>query len=484
MDSLPAIRTSRSLLVHIMYSLPLFIAPHVSAQDFLPLENSTELKTAYLSQVETESRNSKKQALKDFKKDLRAYYDQRTETLMDWAEFGHLVFDKRSINYLNSIKDEIARTNTNMDLSEIKLVIARYYWANAFSVGEGTIVFNVGLIPHLKSEDQLAFIMCHEFAHYLLDHSQKEVLRRLMAADSEEFRAELKDISKSEYYQASRLKELLSKNLFSQRAHSRENEKAADSLGLILFLNTKYSPHEALATINALDTMSNAETHMYINVFQALQTEEVRAENREASLQIDDEDYVELNDEKLKTHPDCDQRYVWIQDYLTDHNIKKRPITKSAAFDAWRDAMRFELCESYLHFWKYDRALLTGLRLLRDHPHSEYLKGVTAYAYYHLSKARKEYRLNAIASIQHNNTDTAYSELLDLLYMTRSKLLLQSSMSYCRVLFDEHSADERLHFSYAMTAKLNNEKGLYSDLKQSYLKRFPGGRFRSALEDD
>ena len=82
---------------------------------------------------------------------------------------GKLSFGDPVSVYLNKIVDRILA-----DDPVLRKQIRVYYYhspgVNAFAVADGIIAIYTGLLAHVKSEAELAFVLSHEIAHYVEEH--------------------------------------------------------------------------------------------------------------------------------------------------------------------------------------------------------------------------------------------------------------------------------------------------------------------------
>jgi hypothetical protein len=78
------------------------------------------------------------------------------------------IYTGETNKYLYNIANEIINNNPELKTLGTHFLFSRAYWPNAFSTGEGTIVFNIGLFIKLENEAQVAFTLCHELAHLYL----------------------------------------------------------------------------------------------------------------------------------------------------------------------------------------------------------------------------------------------------------------------------------------------------------------------------
>lgn len=126
-------------------------------------------------------------------------YDLRTEMENDALEYiqkvknYNLELDDPYLKaYIYSIVAKIAPTQLiDGRPGSINLIIQDNPSINAACYPNGTIVLNTGLLAVLHSEDELAAILAHEIAHFVLDHSVQNVNAAIARQKRAEFWAAL-----------------------------------------------------------------------------------------------------------------------------------------------------------------------------------------------------------------------------------------------------------------------------------------------------
>ena len=89
-------------------------------------------------------------------------------------------------SYLDEVFRQITQANPELRRLDLRYLVSNSPVPNAFSLGDGTFVINLGLVRKLENEAQLAFIICHEIAHFYLDHGNIAAIakyRHLLALD-------------------------------------------------------------------------------------------------------------------------------------------------------------------------------------------------------------------------------------------------------------------------------------------------------------
>jgi predicted Zn-dependent protease len=165
-------------------------------------------------------------------------YSERFETTNEKIAKGHILTAPKIDQYLESILGDIFKANSGLPKNELRVLLARYPWPNASQLGEGTILLNIGLVTHLENESQLAFVLCHEIAHYVLDHVDNAVRKRIAVLESKATKKQLEEIERTEYGARAKAMALLKEISYDARRHSRSHEIQADSLALELLMRT------------------------------------------------------------------------------------------------------------------------------------------------------------------------------------------------------------------------------------------------------
>ena len=145
---------------------------------------------------------------------------------------GNTYFNDEISNYLNSIKDELLKDNDSLR-NVVKIYLLKSATANAFTLNDGKVFFNIGLLNYLKTEAEIAFVIAHEISHYTLKHSVKQF----------DYNVDNKLNQKME-----RKERFYDQNQFSQT-----QEKEADMKALDLIYNSKYSLKSSFETMETLE---------------------------------------------------------------------------------------------------------------------------------------------------------------------------------------------------------------------------------------
>jgi hypothetical protein len=244
-------------------------------------------------------------------------------------------------------------------------------------------------LPHLKNESQVAFVLCHELAHYVNDHGNLAIQRYVNTLYSPETQAQLKTIVKGKYNKTEKALALMKSLAYNGSRHGRFKESEADSLGFVFLSHTRYCPEEAVGALQLLDSIDVVRWPQipyatWFNApefpFQAKWLDPPPATGLSALATADADDH-DVEDDSLKTHPDCPARVLKTQKQLEQlgaHPAGTAFMQDSTVFAQLQEATRYEILEGLYQRKQYGYALFKSLVLLTNRPEDAYLNATTA----------------------------------------------------------------------------------------------------------
>ncbi len=188
------------------------------------------------------------------------------------SEENHNKFINKKIN---KIVDILCEENS-IDRSEVKVHVLNENVINAFTLPDGHLVVNSGLILASDSQDELVGVISHELAHIELDHVMKKLVKEVGLSILISITAG--NSGSDMIYETART--------LSSSAFDREFEREADLMAIEYMLNAKVNP-AALADF------------LY-------------------KLSDDDMEYLSW----ISTHPDSKERAEYIIEYSLDKVIE------------------------------------------------------------------------------------------------------------------------------------------------------------------
>lgn len=344
------------------------------------------------------------------------------------------LFDQTTYPYLNSIFNHVLKKNS-LDKNQFHFFVDRTTSVNAYSYEDGTIVCDLGLVSIMENESQIAMVFCHELGHYLLKHVNTAIAKQLEKYNSPEFLAHVKEIQKQKYNTRVQLEGLLINDVFDRRKHSRSQERAADSLSMILFRNTGYNCKTVSRVFDLLDSADSKTTVCTIQNFFKQERISVNENwlKPAKKMSFGTPEKKEIID-SLKTHPDCTQRKIVMQsffdknpkpgaDFLTGNFKKLSDVKKAALFDE----AAYSKDNDNLGFYFY-RLIQNNARF----PSNTYIKTEIFGTLLSICKHNKSHTLYTVVSSQYIPEDDKdeYAKLLKLFDSTSLKEMTEITNTY------------------------------------------------------
>ena len=307
---------------------------------------------------------------------------------------GRVLYNDPIGEYLNSIKDYLLKDQPEARDS-IRIFVVRSPLVNAFCTNNGIVLVHMGLLAKVKNEAQLAYILCHEFQHFLRQHP----ITRFVEDKKRRSQLRIVDFEDFEDY-------ILAKNRYS-----REQELEADAEGIELFLQSDYAASELDGTFDVMryaylpfeDREWSAEFFDSENFWLPpnLAPDTIQAISAE-------EDY----DDSRLSHPNISTRRKAVQDRLEEEALTgKDYIISKERFQHAQTTCRFEMAHQFLNARSYERAIYQSFLLLQEHPRSYFLKRTIAQSLYGLVKfknARSFYAVHEDYEDIEGNSQTLY----------------------------------------------------------------------------
>jgi hypothetical protein len=212
------------------------------------------------------------------------YYILSSYAISSLMKNGDLIFGDDLSPALNKFKNQ-ALKDYPTENEKIKIVISNSIEKNAYCLSNGIVIVNLGLLASIKSEDELYSILCHEFSHYILNHSTRKY----------EYREKTDNIL--DYFE------------FSQKS-----EQEADSLGLIIYENLGLERKSVVSSFHNINRISYSFAEDSLKSISILEIEGFPFDTSyimKSSLQENYED-KEIEEEYI-THKKIEDRIKFIK---------------------------------------------------------------------------------------------------------------------------------------------------------------------------
>jgi hypothetical protein len=410
----------------------------------------------------------------------------RSVTMRD--SFSALMHTDSLTTYITGILNRIQAKNSLLQGNDYHIFTYRTSVPNASNSGNGVVMINLDLVSKLNTEQELAFIICHELAHDLQKHVMNGITNRATQIYDKDFQKKLKEVSKQEFNRRQETEYLVTSLLEQFSEHSRENELQADSLGLILFHNAGYAPLQAVNGIYMLDSIDYPVYYDRIKYEQFFNFNgyPFRPEwlGEDANLtdiggNLDDR---KIPDE-LKTHPGCAERAEALQ-RITETQKLNSPVKESVIgnYHYYREIARFEELEMLMFYDSYGEALYTALQMQTDYPNNIYLKCAAANSLYEISKALQDHRFSKVVDTQDDECTQSYYEFLGFLHNLSSSELKEITRHYYAANVQSVNVDNAYTgYLDALIKSLDVEKTEYPALLEAYKKDYNDAYYTKLL---
>jgi len=281
---------------------------------------------------------------------------------------GYVLFGDTITQYVRAVSEEIIKVHPDL-AGKFKIYVVRSTDVNAYCFENGTIFVNIGLIAKLENEAELAYILCHEFVHYMKGHSLKRVL-------------EFDKIDK----QKEKRRKMADKNLLKYK-FSKENETEADTMGLTLYSKTGYKIKSAISALEMLQyaELPFEETDFDFSIFESKNYKLPSSYFLAVTNPIKDED---KRDDSYLTHPNIYKRKNQVTDLMKNYGNNTDSIlylVSKEYFETVREICRFECSRMFLVERDYLNALKWSYLLKKKYPQNKFAEKIFSKSLYALT---------------------------------------------------------------------------------------------------
>jgi hypothetical protein len=404
---------------------------------FTPLKNIESKQQQYARAIDDKYQKDLSGLQGKFKKELTEVYTMRRNMVKEKFESGEMLTDEKSLDYINAILQQVIKANQLPRSTDTRIAFSRTWWANAYSTGEGTFIFNAGLFHKMKNEAQVAFVICHELAHYYLDHGNNKIHKHINTFHSEEFQKKIKQIQKSQFKQNQQASELMKGVTFAFRRHSREDEAAADSMAVLLLKNTGYDINESLTCLALLDSVDRDKYNEPLNLparfnFTSYPFKPYWLQPPGIRFSVNQEvEKKELLD-SLKTHPDCSVRIEKLRSAIASEQKpgKKKFLISEDNFIELKKQFDYEIINYSFEVDNVSLSLYYTLKMLSAFPDDPYLNTMVGKCWNEIYKKQKLHELGRIVDLPGTELSEDYNKLVLMIQNLRLQEIAAISYYY------------------------------------------------------
>lgn len=367
------------------------------------------------------------------KKKIKEAYYQSMATVNSY-DTACLLMRKDEISlYLNSILKKLLDANPNLSNTDYKLLILRTTSPNAMNLGDGIIILNLGLLPIMDIEAELAFVIAHELAHNELDHVRKSILQNVELLNDREFQKKLKKYQKLEYNRNKSITELFDKMRSKYAEHSKGNEFQADSLAAVIINNAGYHHVGGVSLIQKLDSADNIffnHSFDYSNIFRSKNGpfKKEWAVREVSGLEKMEGNISYALPDSLKTHPDCLSRVKNLQQHTkySDSTL----LAKDSVSGLIKKKVMLEVISYLNSIDRLDLSLYYSLQFSTLYPSNTYLIGNISRCLYKLCDAQRNHTFATSVYFPDRYFPEPFNEMLNILYNISYSDMIQIAKEY------------------------------------------------------
>ena len=398
-------------------------------------QQSLKKKDSYLSSVTKENAA-----------DYRKIYDEQYELIKDLLTTSRSVTSPEAHGYLQSVLKKIVSANDELNGLDVRVVFSRDWWPNAYSIGDGTIMINAGLLIYLNNEAELAFVLCHELSHYYLNHSGKSIKKYIETLHSEEFQKELKRLSKEQYRVNQQLEKLAKSMVFDSRSHSRNNEVEADLQAFNFLKRTGYDCHAIISSLEILDRIDDSSLYKPLDIEQVFSFADYPFKKKwiqkESTIfsQLDENESPLSQKEKdsLKTHPDCSKRILALNDSVQSVKTQgKRFLFDENLFNKLKKDFFIEMTEQCYRNDNLSRNLYYSLLMVQANENIPVAVYSVARCLNKIYENQKKHSLGEMISSEDRKYATDYNLLLRMLSQLRLDEITTINYHFCKQYYEQ-----------------------------------------------
>jgi Zn-dependent protease with chaperone function len=414
---------------------------------------------------------------------MRLLYEQRFDYIVKTFNGDFVMVGDELTNYLQRILTNIYEANPDLP-REIRIFGYRDDSPNAFGFGEGTLAIMLGLISRIESEDVLAYVLCHEIAHYQARHTQKQIEKLVALNYDKVLKKQINEIMSSPYGRYSKLKTLFNSLDMSLSKHSRSAEFEADSLGLTYYRNTSYHPFGPLRCMQILKQADSSTFTGTIDYKKYFSFTEFPFKDSWINYKKSDVWHAEktwIIPDSARTHPHCENRFDALRKQIDRRVTIDSNLAVGKIIPEVMDKAAFELINTHYHFKEYGKGLFRALTLAERFPDNIYAHAMIVKCLYQLYKAQKNHSLGKHLELPDPRFPENYDRFLSFNHALRLFEMANIAYHYAISRPEHFYQDEEFVHALWMVSKFDFSKVDAEKVRDDYEEMFPNGKYLNEM---
>lgn len=443
-------------------------------KNYVPIKYTGTIPSYFLASVEEKVNLIDKAGLLNIdgvsKDEAKSFYGSLSTSLSAQLLSSNIYFNDEISDYVNKVGQKLL-TNSKYQ-SFIRFYVARFNSVNAVCWGEGTIIVNIGLLSRLNNEAELAFILSHEIAHFMEDHSSRSFkLSKKLETDFLN-------------------KDRMLKAIMEAMRFSREQEYEADLEGFTLFSKSGYN---LMAAVSALRMLENSSNEKYAKEISWASVFNEKIDEKDSSLYFISYDdfqkrkntkrvnvsYDSDDEEEFSTHPDISRRISQILKLVkdtTDTQTNLFLVSNHSDFERLKVIADFEQIETNLSFLYFPRAIYLSFQLLEVYPENEYLHQSIVEGLFFMTYYKKVNGYKNIAPKFNNVSNYSYGSFLKYFESRNTKNMIRLVLPWMEQQYELYPSNGEIMINIAKMYDLDGDNFFARKWYKEYCEKFPKGR--------
>lgn len=431
--------------------------------DYVPFNFTAPIPDVILENAGEKAQNEllKKRDSELSSKDKKILYTFSNYALSGVMRSGEVYFNDEYSAYLNGILNDLIPED---ELKACEVYLCKSEIPNAISWRDGTILVNMGLIPYLESEAELAFILAHEFIHYKKRHVVKQ-----KKEDSDAI---------NQYGNENQRQALLRSLRFS-----RSQETYADRLAFEIIEESKY---DVLACKSALKKLEITK-YDYVsqpnigNWFMDADKYIIEIEDEEEENEEENEDEKSgkrsaIDIENESTHPSIEKRLQEIDRLLEKHEADTSSTSVYAfnieMFSELKSIAVRELAQSNYSKSYYARSAFLALTIMEADSSDRFARDLLANSLYWILY----YKMNDMVDVVVPPDDIADGSSMNWLFNLIDEKKVSDLIKDFETIFPAPKESDAVLISYAKMLELQENDDSAEKAYKQFVKNFPNSK--------
>ena len=384
--------------------------------------------------------------------------------------------------YVQQIAKEILSKNPELSYG-ITVLVSRDPEPNAYALGNGIVIFNIGMLKRLHTEAEIAFILCHEFSHDYLHHGNNDLYKTAERIVDKELEEQLKAAVKEEYNTKKKVFALLLPGLKKSRQYNREQELQADSIGMKFLSKTRYNLQGGVTVMDVLDSLDIRQETEVINLRKFFTIPQVPPGKYwfeyqgASSLGGGFEEEKDTLADSLKTHPDCKVRKETLSRIINNKSGGELFLQTADSFRLMQYDSEGEYIQLWLDWYYMDRSIYNALFYLEKYPSNVFPRATLALSLAFISMKQKNLQAGNYLAMPSPDYDESFNRLLQMLREINPKENGLLSYWMIRPIDEDLKKTEVYLAALVLSAYSAAKPDEYASLRAEYNTKFPEGRY-------